>query len=173
MNEVLNCLETRRSCRAYRPEQVPEEALQEILRAGLYAPSGMGRQSVKLLVVQDPAAIAALERLNGGVLGSPDAHPFYGAPTVCVVLADAAAFTAVEDGSLVLGNLMLAAEAVGLGSCWIHRAREEFATPEGQALLQKWGVAGNYIGVGHCLLGYPAAAPNPRVSRKPDYIVRP
>ena len=84
MNEVLNCLETRRSCRAYRPEQVPEEALQEILRAGLYAPSGMGRQSVKLLVVQDPAAIAALERLNGGVLGSPDAHPFYGAPTVCV-----------------------------------------------------------------------------------------
>ena len=79
MNEVLNCLETRRSCRAYRPEQVPEEALQEILRAGLYAPSGMGRQSVKLLVVQDPAAIAALERLNGGVLGSPDAHPFYGA----------------------------------------------------------------------------------------------
>ena len=97
MNEVLNCLETRRSCRAYRPEQVPEEALQEILRAGLYAPSGMGRQSVKLLVVQDPAAIAALERLNGGVLGSPEAHPFYGAPTVCVVLADAAAFTAVED----------------------------------------------------------------------------
>ena len=85
MNEVLNCLETRRSCRAYRPEQVPEEALQEILRAGLYAPSGMGRQSVKLLVVQDPAAIAALERLNGGVLGNPDAHPFYGAPTVCVV----------------------------------------------------------------------------------------
>lgn len=79
MNEVLNCLETRRSCRAYRPEQVPEEALQEILRAGLYAPSGMGRQSVKLLVVQDPAAIAALERLNGGVLGSPEAHPFYGA----------------------------------------------------------------------------------------------
>ena len=78
MNEVLNCLETRRSCRAYRPEQVPEEALQEILRAGLYAPSGMGRQSVKLLVVQDPAAIAALERLNGGVLGSPEAHPFDG-----------------------------------------------------------------------------------------------
>ena len=114
MNEVLNCLETRRSCRAYRPEQVPEEALQEILRAGLYAPSGMGRQSVKLLVVQDPAAIAALERLNGGVLGSPEAHPFYGAPTVCVVLADAAAFTAVEDGSLALGNLMNAAHSLGI-----------------------------------------------------------
>ena len=119
MNEVLNCLETRRSCRAYRPEQVPEEALQEILRAGLYAPSGMGRQSVKLLVVQDPAAIAALERLNGGVLGSPEAHPFYGAPTVCVVLADAAAFTAVEDGSLALGNLMNAAHSLGIASCCI------------------------------------------------------
>ena len=131
MNEVLNCLETRRSCRAYRPEQVPEEALQEILRAGLYAPSGMGRQSVKLLVVQDPAAIAALERLNGGVLGSPEAHPFYGAPTVCVVLADAAAFTAVEDGSLALGNLMNAAHSLGIASCWIHRAREVFASAEG------------------------------------------
>ena len=97
---------------------MPEEALQEILRAGLYAPSGIGRQSVKLLVVQDPAAIAALERLNGGVLGSPDAHPFYGAPTVCVVLADAAAFTAVEDGSLALGNLMNAAHSLGIASCW-------------------------------------------------------
>ena len=137
MNEVLNCLETRRSCRAYRPEQVPEEALQEILRAGLYAPSGMGHQSVKLLVVQDPAAIAALERLNGGVLGSPEAHPFYGAPTVCVVLADAAAFTAVEDGSLTLGNLMNAAHSLGIASCWIHRAREVFASAEGKALLHR------------------------------------
>ena len=171
MNEVLNCLETRRSCRAYRPEQVPEEALQEILRAGLYAPSGMGRQSVKLLVVQDPAAIAALERLNGGVLGSPEAHPFYGAPTVCVVLADAAAFTAVEDGSLALGNLMNAAHSLGIASCWIHRAREEFDSPEGKALLKKWGVDERYIGVGHCILGYAAsAAPAPK-PRKNDYVI--
>ena len=171
MNEVLNCLETRRSCRAYRPEQVPEEALQEILRAGLYAPSGMGRQSVKLLVVQDPAAIAALERLNGGVLGSPDAHPFYGAPTVCVVLADAAAFTAVEDGSLALGNLMNAAHSLGIASCWIHRARQEFDSPEGKALLKKWGVDERYIGVGHCILGYAAnEAPAPK-PRKNDYVI--
>ena len=155
MNEVLNCLETRRSCRAYRPEQVPEEALQEILRAGLYAPSGMGRQSVKLLVVQDPAAIAALERLNGGVLGSPDAHPFYGAPTVCVVLADAAAFTAVEDGSLALGNLMNAAHSLGVASCWIHRAREEFDSPEGKELLRTLGIKGDYEGIGNLIVGYP------------------
>ena len=170
MNEVLNCLETRRSCRAYRPEQVPEEALQEILRAGLYAPSGMGRQSVKLLVVQDPAAIAALERLNGGVLGSPDAHPFYGAPTVLIVLADPERGTYVEDGSLVMGNLMLAAKDAGLGSCWIHRAKEEFESEEGKALLKSLGITGDYEGIGHCVLGYvdgdePEAAP-----RKDDYV---
>ena len=172
MNEVLNCLETRRSCRAYRPEQVPEEALQEILRAGLYAPSGMGRQSVKLLVVQDPAAIAALERLNGGVLGSPDAHPFYGAPTVCVVFADTNAGTWVEDGSLAIGNLMAAAHSLGVSSCWIHRAREEFSSAEGKALMQKWGVGAQYAGVGHCILGYAAEPAAPAKPRKADYIVR-
>ena len=161
MNEVLNCLETRRSCRAYRPEQVPEEALQEILRTGLYAPSGMGRQSVKLLVVQDPAA-----------LGSPEAHPFYGAPTVCVVLADAAAFTAVEDGSLALGNLMNAAHSLGIASCWIHRAREVFASAEGKALLQQWGVEGEWIGIGHCILGYAAEPEKPAAPRLEGRIVR-
>ena len=171
MNEVLNCLETRPSCRAYRPEQVPEEALQEILRAGLYAPSGMGRQSVKLLVVQDPAAIAALERLNGGVLGSPEAHPFYGAPVVCVVLTDPEVSTCVEDGALVIGNLMLAAHSLGVASCWIHRARQEFDSPEGKALLKKWGVDERYIGVGHCILGYAASeAPAPK-PRKKDYVI--
>lgn len=172
MNEVLNCLETRRSCRAYRPEQVPEEALQEILRAGLYAPSGMGRQSVKLLAVQDPAAIAALERLNGGVLGSPEAHPFYGAPTVCVVFADTSVGTWVEDGSLVIGNMLAAAHSLGVGSCWIHRARQEFELPEGKALMQKWGVDARYAGVGHCILGYAAAEPAPAKARKADFIVR-
>ena len=171
MNEVLNCLETRRSCRAYRPEQVPEEALQEILRAGLYAPSGMGRQSVKLLVVQDPAAIAALERLNGGVLGSPEAHPFYGAPVVCVVFADTNVNTWVEDGSLVIGNMMAAAHSLGLGSCWIHRARQEFELPEGKALMQKWGVDARYAGVGHCILGYAAEPEKPAAPRLEGRIV--
>ena len=167
MNEVLNCLETRRSCRAYRPEQVPEEALQEILRAGLYAPSGMGRQSVKLLVVQDPAAIAALERLNGGVLGSPDAHPFYGAPTVCVVLADAAAFTAVEDGSLALGNLMNAAHSLGIASCWIHRAREVFASATPWITFPSTTAARpRYRSIAACSAGSPApTSPTARRSR--------
>lgn len=172
MNEVLNCLETRRSCRAYRPEQIPEAVLQEILQAGLYAPSAMGRQPVKILVVQEPAALAALERLNGGVLGNPDAHPFYGAPTVCVVLADAAAPTGVEDGSLVLGNLMNAAHSLGIASCWIHRAREVFASAEGKALLQQWGVAGDYTGIGHCILGYAAEPEKPAAPRLEGRIVR-
>ena len=172
MNEVLNCLETRRSCRAYRPEQIPEAVLQEILQAGLYAPSAMGRQPVRILVVQEPAALAALERLNGGVLGSPEAHPFYGAPTVCVVLADAAAFTAVEDGSLALGNLMNAAHSLGIASCWIHRAREVFASAEGKALLQQWGVEGEWIGIGHCILGYRDCEYPEAKERKSDYIVR-
>ena len=172
MNEVLNCLETRRSCRAYRPEQIPEAVLQEILQAGLYAPSAMGRQPVRILVVQEPAALAALERLNGGVLGSPEAHPFYGAPTVCVVLADAAAFTAVEDGSLALGNLMNAAHSLGIASCWIHRAREVFASAEGKALLQQWGVEGEWIGIGHCILGYRDCEYPEAKERKADYIVR-
>ena len=171
--DALQAIYERRSCRCFLPQQVDERQLTTVLAAGTYAPTGMGRQSPKIIVLQKREDIDLLERMNAAIMGQPDAHPFYGAPTVCVVLADAGEHTAVEDGSLVLGNLMLAAEAVGLGSCWIHRAREEFTTPEGQALLQKWGVAGNYIGVGHCLLGYPAAAPNPRVSRKPDYIVRP
>lgn len=171
--EALQAIYERRSCRCFLPQQVGERQLSAVLTAGTYAPTGMGRQSPRIVVLQKREDIDALERLNAAIMGQPDAHPFYGAPTVCVVLADAAAHTAVEDGSLVLGNLMLAAEAVGLGSCWIHRAREEFATPAGQVMLRRWGVAGEYIGVGHCLLGYRAAEPNPRVSRKPDYVIRP
>ena len=172
MNEVLNCLETRRSCRAYRPEQIPEAVLQEILQAGLYAPSAMGRQPVRILVVQEPAALAALERLNGGVLGSPEAHPFYGAPVVCVVLTDPEVSTCVEDGALVIGNLMLAAHSLGVASCWIHRARQEFDSPEGKALLKKWGVDERYIGVGHCILGYAAEPEKPAAPRLEGRIVR-
>ena len=170
--ETIEALIHRRSCRKYSDRPVEVEKLARIIEAGQYAPSGMGRQSVKLLVVQDPAAIAALERLNGGVLGSPEAHPFYGAPTVCVVLADAAAFTAVEDGSLALGNLMNAAHSLGIASCWIHRAREVFASAEGKALLQQWGVEGEWIGIGHCILGYAAEPEKPAAPRLEGRIVR-
>ena len=171
MNEVLNCLETRRSVRKYLPKQITDAELDAVLRAGTYAPTAMGRQSPKIVVLQKPEDIARLERMNAAVLQSPDAKPFYGAPTVCLVLADAAIPTAVEDGSLVMGNLMNAAHALGLGSCWINRAKEAFETREGKALKAAWGIEETYVGIGNCILGYvkgelPAPAP-----RKADYIV--
>lgn len=172
MNEVLSCLETRRSVRKFLPKQVEADTLDAILRAGTYAATGMGRQAPKIIVLQKPEDIAALERMNAAVMGNPEAKPFYGAPTVCLVLTDPDVRTCVEDGSLVIGNLMNAAHALGVGSCWIHRAREEFDSPEGKALLRRWGVDERYIGVGHCILGYaaePAATAKPR---KADYIVK-
>ncbi len=172
MNEVIKCLVERRSCKKYLPKQVDEAALQEILLAGTYAPSGKNRQAAKILVLQKPEDIAAVERLNAAVLGNPDGRPFYGAPTVLVVLADPEVNTAVEDGSLVMGNLMNAAHSLGVASCWIHRAREVFDSEEGRALLRKWGVTGEYIGVGHCLLGYADGPEKPASPRKSDYVVR-
>lgn len=172
MNEVIQCLVERRSCKKYLPKQVDEAALQEILLAGTYAPSGKNRQAAKILVLQKPEDIAAVERLNAAVLGNPDGRPFYGAPTVLVVLADPEVNTAVEDGSLVMGNLMNAAHSLGVASCWIHRAREVFDSEEGRVLLRKWGVTGEYIGVGHCLLGYADGPEKPASPRKSDYVVR-
>ncbi len=172
MNEFIQTLCARKSCRSYLPTQIKEEELNEILRAGTYAATGNGKQSPKIVVLQNPEDIAELERRNAEIMGKPGTHPFYGAPTVCLVLADANIRTAVEDGSLVLGNLMAAAYSLGIGSCWINRAREEFRTDEGKALLRKWGIEGDWIGVGHCILGYPDGPLHPPVERKPDYIVR-
>lgn len=172
MNEVIRTLCDRKSCKRYLPAQIDPEALEQILRAGTYAANGMGRQGTKIVVLQNPAEVAALERMNAAVLGHPDAHPFYGAPTVCLVLASAETSTAVEDGALVIGNMMTAAYSLGVGSCWVHRAREEFAGEEGKALLEKWGISGDWIGVGHCLLGYPDGELHPPVARKADFIVR-
>ena len=151
---ILECMETRRSVRAYLPNAVPEEKLERILRAGLYAASGMGRQSAMILCVTDKALRDRLMRMNAAIMGTPEKDPFYGAPCVLVVLADRSIPTAVYDGSLVLGNMMLAAHAEGLGSCWIHRAREEFDSDEGKAILHDLGVEGNYEGVGHLIVGY-------------------
>ena len=170
-NETLETIKKRRSCRAYKPEQITDEELNAVLEAGTYAASAMGRQSAKIVVVQDAAARAQLTRMNAAVMGTNN-DPMYAAPTILVVLADANSKNAVQDGSLVMGNLMLAAASLGLGSCWINRAREEFDSAEGKALLKKWGIEGDWIGVGHCILGYPAAAPKPAAPRKPDYIVR-
>lgn len=172
MNEVMKTIVNRRSTKKFRPEQIKEEELQQILQAGTYAASGQGKQAGKIVVVQDPETREKLRAMNAGVMGMTDMDPFYGAPTVCVVLADSQVGTWVEDGSLVIGNMLLAAASLGVGACWIHRAREEFDSPEGKALLKQWGVPETYRGVGHCILGYAAAAPAPGKERKSDFVVR-
>lgn len=171
MTETVKNMVERRSIRSYKPDQITEEQLGEILEAGKYAASGMGRQPVKLIVIQDKATIAKLSKLNAQIMGA-DTDPFYGAPTVILVIADKSASTYYADGCLALGNMMVAAHAVGVDSCWIHRATEELQTEEGKALLKAWGIDGDYEGIGHCILGYhngeyPAAAP-----RKEDIVVR-
>ena len=172
MNETLRTLKERRSIRQYKKEQINEEQLNLILEAGTYAPSGMGRQSAIMVVVQDPELIQKLSRLNARFTGDPDGDPFYGAPTVVIVLADSDVNTHIEDGSLVMGNLMNAAYSVGVNSCWIHRAREMFETPEGKELLKEWGIEGYYVGIGNCILGqYVGDYPEPK-PRMEGYIIR-
>lgn len=172
MNETLNVLKERRSIRKYRAEQIRDEELDAILEAGTWAPSGMGRQSPVMVVVRDPETIAQLSARNAEIQGRPGTDPFYGAPTAVVVLADSAVPTWLQDGSLVMGNLMTAAQAVGVGSCWINRCMEYFDGAEGKELLKKWGLPETLRGVGICILGYadgPAPAPKPR---KAGRIVR-
>lgn len=172
MKETLRDLKERRSCRAYLPEQIREEALAAILEAGTYAPTGMGRQSPVIVAVQDPETRNALSRMNAAVMGR-DGDPFYGAPTVVVVLADPEIGTYLYDGVLVMGNLMNAAQAVGVDSCYIFRAKEVFETAEGKALLRKWGIPERYVGIGNCILGYGAPGGKKEAApRKEGYIVR-
>ncbi len=147
---------------------VAKEALEQIVRAGTYAPTGMNRQSPLVIAVQNKEVRDRLSRMNAAVLGT-DSDPFYGAPTVVVVLADANSPHAVQDGSLVMGNMLNAAKAIGLGSCWVNRAKEVFDSAEGKSLLAQWGVEGDVIGVGNCILGYPDENPAMK-PRKPDYI---
>lgn len=155
MNKALDNLLERRSIRSYKPGQISDDELKSVLKAGLAAPSAMNRQPTVLLVVQDKATIQLLSKLNALVMGKEGIDPFYGAPTVIVVLSDRNIPTHVEDGSLVLGNLMNAANALGLGSCWINRAKEVFEMPEARRILRNAGIGDEYIGVGHCILGYP------------------
>ena len=171
--EALENMKTRRSVRSFKPDAVPTGLLDQILEAGTYAATGMNRQSPIILAVTDKKLRDQLSDMNRRIMGGAEgSDPFYGAPVVLVVLADKSAATYVYDGSLVMGNLMLAAASLGLGSCWINRAKEEFESDEGRALLRQWGIEGNWVGVGHCILGYPAADPKPAAPRKPDYIVK-
>ena len=154
MNTLLN----RRSIRRYKEDQVPDELLDQVLTAGLFAPTGMNCQNVIMVAVRDKQTRDQLSRMNAAVMGS-DRDPFYGAPCVIVVLGDPETYPVVENGSLVLGNLMNAAYSVGLGSCWIHRAKQTFESEEGKALLRKWGLKENLVGIGNCILGYADESP--------------
>ena len=161
---------TRRSVRKYSDRPVEEEKLDKVLTAGLYAPTGMNNQAPVMVAVRDKETRDKLSRMNAAVMGA-SGDPFYGAPCVIVVLSDPERMTWVEDGSLVLGNLMNAAHSLGLGSCWIHRAKECFDTPEGKALLRAWGVPENYRGVGNCILGYAEEEPEAK-PRKSGRIIK-
>ena len=169
--ETMNVLKSRRSCRAYKPELIEQNKLDAILEAGTYAATGMGKQSPVIIAVTDRKLRDRLSKMNASVLGM-EIDPFYGAPEVVVVLADKSVPTYVYDGSLVLGNMMNAAADLGVASCWIHRAKEEFESPEGKAILKELGIEGDYEGIGHLILGY-AASPAPKPApRKAGYIVR-
>ena len=172
MNETLKILRERRSIRKYQSRQIEEEALREILDAGTWAATAKGIQSAVMVAVQDPQTIARMAHLNAEVWGRASVDPFYGAPTVVVVLADGRENNWLQDGSLVMGNLMTAAWSLGIGSCWINRAMEVFDQPAGKELLKAWGLPEYYRGVGNCILGYiDGEIPKP-APRKADYIKR-
>ena len=171
MADTLTTLKTRRSCRAYKPDHVEEEKLKAILEAGTYAATGMGKQSPIILVIKNQEVRRKLTKLNAAAMGM-DIDPFYGAPELVVVLANKAIPTYIYDGSLVMGNMMNAAADLGVASCWIHRAKEEFESEEGKAILKDLGIEGDYEGIGHLILGYAAKPEAKPAPRKADYVYR-
>ena len=170
MNEVIKNIKTRRSIRKFKPDMPSKELIDAVIEAGLYAPSGMNRQGAIILAVTNKEMRDKLAADNGRIMGREGSDPFYGAPVILIVLGDKSMPLGRYDGSLVMGNMMLAAHSLGLGSIWIHRAREEFETDEYKALLKKLGVEGEWEGIGHCALGY-ADCPLPEpAERKPGRV---
>ena len=169
MSEVINNMKTRRSIRKYKPDMIPEDMLNRIIEAGTYAATGMGKQSPIIIAVTNKEIRDKFSKMNAEIMGV-DSDPFYGAPVVLIVLADKARPTYVYDGSLVMGNLMLAAHAEGIGSCWIHRAKEDFESAEGKAFLKSLGIEGDYEGIGHCVLGYTDGEEPKAMPRKENYV---
>ena len=173
MNETLKVLETRRSCRNFKPDMIKEEELQAILRAGTYAASGMGKQSGLIIAVTDKVMRDEIAEQNRKIGGWGEGFdPFYGAPVILIVLANRAVPTYVYDGALVMGNLMNAAKSLNVDSIWIHRAKEEFDSEFGKTILKKLGIEGDYEGIGHCALGYAADGTWEAAPRKENFIYR-
>lgn len=170
MNEVIKNIMARRSIRKYEDRPVEKEILEEVVRAGTYAPSGMNKQSPIILVVTKKETRNHLSKINAKIMNT-DTDPFYGAPVVMVVLADKNNPTHVYDGSLVMENMMLAANSLGLGTCWIHRAKEMFETEEGKEILKEAGITGEYEGIANCIIGYPKEEGTLH-ERKENYIYK-
>lgn len=169
MSDVLETIKSRRSIRKYKSDMVPQDKLEKIIEAGTYAATGMGKQSPIIVAVTNKELRDKLSAMNAKIMGT-NTDPFYGAPVVMIVLADKSRPTYLYDGSLVMGNLMLEAEAQGIGSCWIHRAKEEFESEEGKEILKSLGIEGDYEGIGHCVLGF-ADGPAPKAApRKDSYV---
>lgn len=179
MNETIENIVSRRSVKKYTDKQVPLSLIEEIVKAGMYAPSGMNKQSAKIIAVinkemRDRLSRINLDIINGKNMKTSSGHsdPFYGAPVVLVVLAKKEIGTRVYDGTLVMENMMIAAQSLGLGSCWIHRAKETFETEEGKKILSELGIADEYEGIGNCILGYAAPdALKPQPARKSDFVI--
>lgn len=171
MNETLKVLESRRSCRNFKTDMIKKDEIDAILRAGTYAANGRGKQSSIIIAVTDKELRDKISEENRKIGGWDEGFdPFYNAPVILIVLADKDVPTYMYDGSLVMGNLMNAAESLGVGSIWIHRAKEEFESEFGKKILEDLGIEGNYEGIGHCALGYAAETVQPAAARKDNYI---
>lgn len=168
--DAFDFLIERRSIRSYKKAQITDEELETVLKAGQYAPTGRNRMSTQFVAIQNKALIARLSEWNASIMGT-DSDPFYGAPTVILVLADSNINTYREDGALALGNMMNAAYTAGLGSCWINRAREMFSSSEGKDLLREWGLSESLEGIGFCILGYPDCELPKPIPRREDQIL--
>ncbi len=168
---TIEAMLTRRSVKGYTDTPVAKELVEQIVQAGTFAATGRNLQSPIILAVTNRQVRDELSKLNAQILGAPEGtDPFYGAPVVLVVLAAKERNTRVYDGSLVMGNLMLAAHELGVGSCWIHRAKEAFELPEGKALLKRLGIEGEYEGIGNCVLGYPKGELPAAKPRKENWV---
>lgn len=171
MKDAMEVLLTRRSIRNFNDKSIPEDVLNKILEAGTYAPTAMGMQKPIIIAITDKKVRDEVSRENAKIMGREGTDPFYGAPVILLVAVENYP-NAVYDGSCVMDNLLNAAWAMGVGSCWIHRAKEELESDFGKKLLKSLGIVGDYIGVGHAALGYfDGESPLPK-PRKENYIYR-
>ena len=169
MNEIINAMIERRGCKSYKSDMLPKETIEKVIEAGLWAANGRGLQTPVIVAVTDKKTRDKLSELNAAVMGA-NSDPFYNAPVVLIVLAPKEHPNRVYDGSLVMGNMMLAAHSLGIGSCWIHRAKEVMATDEGKAILKSIGLEGEWEGIGNCVLGLPDGPLKEAQSRKTDRV---